>query len=100
MRTIMLLCVLFAVRTTLAGPTETTATLMAETVAFNCYTCHGTDGASPADVPSLSGRSATYIKDKLLEYQSDAASATIMDRIAKALTAEQVDVVARYLADE
>lgn len=85
----------------LAGPS---AAMMANT----CAGCHGTDGksAGPAS-PNLAGMSASYFIDSMTyfknlpkgeEHAEDARPATIMNRIAKGYTDEQIEAMAEHFA--
>jgi cytochrome c553 len=35
-----------------------------------CAPCHGTDGMSPGAIPALSGKSADYIVQRMLEFKA------------------------------
>jgi sulfide dehydrogenase cytochrome subunit len=85
----------------LAGPS---AAMMANT----CAGCHGTNGqsAGPAS-PNLAGMSASYFIDSMTyfknlpkgeEHAEDARPATIMNRIAKGYTDEQIEAMAEHFA--
>ena len=69
-----------------------------ESLVFTCYTCHGTDGESPGDIPSLKGETAEKIKEKLLAFQQDQNDPTIMNRIAKGYSEDEINRIADYLA--
>ncbi|MDJ0739426.1 MAG: c-type cytochrome [Gammaproteobacteria bacterium] len=87
--------------TALAGPS-------AKAMADTCAGCHGTDGQSvgPAS-PNLAGMSAVYFIDSMTAFKNlekgawsgeDARPATIMNRIAKGYTDEQIEAMAEYFA--
>ena len=87
--------------TALAGPS-------AQAMADTCAGCHGTDGQSvgPAS-PNLAGMSASYFIDSMTYFKNlekgawsgeDARPATIMNRIAKGYTDEQIEEMAEYFA--
>ncbi|MCB1802786.1 MAG: c-type cytochrome [Gammaproteobacteria bacterium] len=67
-------------------------------MADTCAGCHGTDGQStgPA-IPNLAGISATYFSDSMKAYK-DARPATIMNRIAKGYSDEQIEAMGEYFA--
>ncbi len=69
-----------------------------EALSFNCYTCHGPEGRSPAAMPSLQGKPAAYLLRRLLEYKQGKGHPTIMDRIARGYTDEELAGIATYLA--
>ena len=87
--------------TALAGPS-------AKAMADTCAGCHGTDGQSvgPAS-PNLAGMSAAYFIDSMNYFKAlekgawsgeDARPATIMNRIAKGYTDEQIEAMAEHFA--
>ena len=71
-----------------------------EALAFTCFTCHGTDGHSPGAIPSLCGKTAGYIIRRMHEFRSGKRQATIMNRLSKAYTDEQIARIARYIAQQ
>lgn len=77
-------------------------------MADTCAGCHGTDGKSvgPA-IPNLAGISPSYFNDSMVGFKAldkkmnhaeDARPATIMHRIAKGYTDEQIEVMGEYFA--
>ena len=76
----------------MAGPS---ATLLGDT----CAGCHGTDGASngPA-TPSIAGLSAEYFNTVMAEYAEDARASTIMGRIARGYTKEEIALMGDHFA--
>ncbi len=72
----------------------------AQALANTCAGCHGTDGSSngPA-TPSLAGISVDYFKDAMESYQEkDGRFSTIMGRIAKGYTKEEIALMADYFS--
>ena len=63
-----------------------------------CAPCHGADGESPGAIPSLSGKSAAYITQRMLEFKADARQGTVMNRIAKGYTDAEIAAVAQHFA--
>ena len=74
---------------------DPSAKMMADT----CAGCHGTDGASvgPAS-PNLAGISAIYFTDTMLAFKSGDRKSTIMGRIAKGYTDEQIEAMGEHFA--
>lgn len=64
-----------------------------------CAGCHGTGGISQGPAtPSLAGIDSEYFIDAMREFREGRRAATIMDRIAKGYTPEQVQAMAGYFA--
>ncbi len=77
-------------------------TASAQALANTCAGCHGTDGNSvgPA-TPTLAGISAEYFKEAMEDYQNaDGRAATIMKRIAKGYSEEEIALMADYFASQ
>jgi len=66
-----------------------------------CAGCHGTDGSSsgPA-IPSIGGMSATYMTDMMNAYKSGDTVSTIMGRIAKGYSEDEIGAMANYFAEQ
>lgn len=73
------------------------ARMLAET----CAGCHGTDGASggPA-TPSIAGLHGEYFVEVMKGYRDGTAFATIMNRIAKGYTDEELSKLASFFAGQ
>ena len=65
-----------------------------------CAPCHGTDGMSPGPIPSLSGKSAAYITQRMLEFKAGARQGTVMNRIAKGYDDDEIAAIARHLGNQ
>jgi sulfide dehydrogenase cytochrome subunit len=86
----------------LAGPT-------AKAMADTCAGCHGPEGqATGPAIPNLAGISESYFIDSMTYFKAlpkdaasaeDARPATIMNRIAKGYTDEQIEQMATYFAE-
>lgn len=62
-----------------------------------CLVCHAPGQSEPDAIPGLDGLSAEQIKSAMLDFKQGKRSATIMDRIARGYSDEQIDAIARYL---
>lgn len=92
---------LFAVSPALAEPS-------AQAMADTCAGCHGTDGRSTGPAtPNLAGMSTKYFIDSMTAFKQlpkdayhaeDARPATIMNRIAKGYSDEQIAAMAEHFA--
>ncbi len=80
-----------------AGPLSAapTASMLADT----CAGCHGTDGVSvgPAS-PNIAGMSETYFTDTMLAFKNGDRYSTVMGRIAKGYSEEEIKLMAGYYA--
>lgn len=65
-----------------------------------CANCHGTNGKSVAEVPSLAGQSAAMIAQKMKDYRDGKLPATLMHQLAKGYTEEQVALMADYFSKQ
>jgi sulfide dehydrogenase cytochrome subunit len=72
-----------------------TASMLGDT----CVGCHGTDGASAGPAaPNIAGMSAAYFTDSMLAFKSGERPSTIMGRIAKGYTEEEIKLMAGFFA--
>lgn len=85
------------------GGQETTQQGTAEEVdprgqilALSCASCHGTDGKSVGIMPGFYGKSASYLKNALMEFKNDERYSTVMGRHAKGYTDEEITLIAEY----
>ncbi|WP_445158319.1 c-type cytochrome [Halomonas sp. E14] len=70
-----------------------------EVMAGSCANCHGTDGRLAGIVPAIAGRPAAALESRLLAFKhGQATDTTIMDRIAKGFTDEELGALARHFA--
>jgi sulfide dehydrogenase cytochrome subunit len=67
-------------------------------LALSCTSCHGTHGLSPGAMPTLYGKSLEYLEQTMQEYKSDKRPATMMHRIAKGYTLEEIRLISKYFA--
>jgi sulfide dehydrogenase cytochrome subunit len=67
-------------------------------LAIDCYTCHGPVGVSHAAIPGLQGIAADVLLRDLLAFKRGEVAATIMDRIAKGYSDDELARIAIYLA--
>jgi len=72
--------------------------LLGRNLAATCANCHGTNGHSKGEVPSLAGLPAERITASMAAFKSGALPATVMQQIAKGYTDEQVSLIASYFA--
>jgi cytochrome c553 len=70
----------------------------ARNIAAGCSACHGTNGASVSQLPSLAGAPRADIVTKLQEFKSGKRPGTVMPQLAKGYTDEQIDRAAAWFA--
>ncbi len=87
---------LFAVGAATAGDVRSPSML-----ANTCAGCHGTNGASAGDImPIIGGMEKTYMQTVLMEYKTGERDSTIMGRIAKGYTDNELKSIASYMASQ
>ncbi len=80
-----------------SGPVE--AEIASGAVLTNtCFSCHGTDGKSAGDMPTIAGKSEDYITQKLKAFKSGELEATVMDRIVKGFTDDEIAALAKFFS--
>lgn len=67
-------------------------------LANSCAGCHGTDGKSPGSIPSIAGKSASFIDKTLKEFREDSRSSTVMGRHAKGYSDNEIRLIAEFFA--
>ena len=67
-------------------------------LANTCFSCHGTDGQSAGAMPAIAGKSADFIIGRLQAFKSGALEATIMNRIAKGFTDDEIAALATFFS--
>jgi sulfide dehydrogenase cytochrome subunit len=84
-----------------AGTAQVQAQPSAEMMANTCAGCHGTHGKSvgPAS-PNLAGMSEAYFTETMIGFKEADRGSTIMGRIAKGYTDEQIESMATYFAQQ
>jgi cytochrome c553 len=81
------------------GTASVFADASGRTVGVTCNGCHGTDGVSVNSAPSLKGLPHDHLKKSMMDFKSGARPSSIMGRIAKGYTDNEIDAVAKYFSD-
>ena len=75
--------------------------MLGRTIGSACFGCHGAGSASGAAIPPIIlGAPAEYIESSLKEFRDGSRSSTIMQRIAKGYTDEEIAAVAKYFSTQ
>ena len=73
----------------------------AEMLAYTCAGCHGTDGSSVGpSSPHIAGMNPEYFVESMKAYKSDERNPTIMNRIAKGYSDEQIEAMAGFFSKQ
>jgi cytochrome c553 len=85
-----------------AAPAQAQSALDVPVLASSCANCHGTDGKSNTKIPPLAGRPAVAIAAQLKAFKGETPppGTTIMNRLAKGYTDEQIEALAKYFSEK
>jgi|SRR5690606_8467643 len=68
-------------------------------LAAACANCHGTDGKLGGAIPAIAGRPASVLENQLQAFkQSQVANATIMDRISRGYSDDELKRLAQHFS--
>lgn len=87
-----------ALLASLALATASQAREPAPLAAEACVGCHGPGAAGSGSVPGIAGRDAREIATAVRAFRSGERSGTIMGRIARGYTEDEIAAIAAYLA--
>ncbi|MDD9927387.1 MAG: hypothetical protein OXR03_16295 [Rhodospirillaceae bacterium] len=77
-----------------AGADTAAAAILAST----CHSCHMSNAAANENaIPSLQDKSAAFLETQLLKYKQGARAGTVMNRIARGFTQQEIKLLSRYL---
>jgi cytochrome c553 len=65
-----------------------------------CSGCHANRPATAMSVPSLKGRDAAQIAAAMQEFRAGRRPATVMDRIAKGFTEDEIRAIAAWYGSQ
>ncbi|AVM73498.1 c-type cytochrome [Magnetospirillum gryphiswaldense] len=69
-------------------------------LAAPCASCHGSDGSGAGAIPALKGRPASVLLDQLKAFRSGALPSTVMGRLAKGYSDDQLSQLAAHFGDK
>jgi cytochrome subunit of sulfide dehydrogenase len=67
-------------------------------LANTCFSCHGHKGKSLGAMPSIKGKPAKYIQTMLNAFRDDKRKGTVMNRIAKGFTPDEIKSLSQYFS--
>lgn len=82
------------------GNAPASAQQLPSALALSCAACHGTDGKSPGSIPTIGGRPAKEIKEALTGFKTGTRPSTVMGRMAKAYSDQEIDSLAGYFSSQ
>ena len=85
----------------IAAPSQAVDEYTGRTIGSACFACHGAAGASKSSIPPIIiGVPAAYIVRQLQDFRDDKRYSTIMGRIARGYTDEEIIAVAEYISSQ
>lgn len=72
----------------------------ASILAGPCTSCHGAQGEGSGAIPTLHGRPAFALLEQLKAFRSEAVPSTVMGRLAKGYSDEQLALLAAYFGEK
>ena len=70
-------------------------------LSYTCAGCHGTSGHSAGDVmPSLAGMDKRYLYKSMMDFRSGARPSTIMGRMARGYTEQEIAAIASFFSGQ
>jgi len=84
---------LLLVSPAVAEPAGPTGQAMAQT----CYVCHGPAGRSVPPIPTIARLPADILRGRMMEFKTGQLPSTVMARIAKGYSDEQITAISDYL---
>src|SRR5687768_979000 len=86
---------IFTAGAALAGPAWAQS---GQAMAQTCYVCHGPGAKGAGPIIALAGLPKDHLARQMADFKADKRPGTIMNRIAKGYTDEQLALIAEYLA--
>jgi cytochrome c553 len=68
--------------------------------AASCSGCHAVHGAASSTIPHIHGRDAAEIMEAMTAFHNGTRPATVMTRIAKGFSDDELRLIAAWLAEQ
>jgi len=98
MRKKLLLQLLLLGGMTTASPVLLAAVASGETLGGTCAACHGYNGSSVGVIPSIAGNTEDYFAETMEAFKSGERKSTVMGRVAKGYSSEEIQRMAKFFA--
>jgi len=69
-----------------------------EMLSLSCFACHGPDGNSPGEIPSINGKSAKFLVQVLHDFKESRRETTVMKRQLAGYSDEEIQLIAEYFS--
>jgi cytochrome subunit of sulfide dehydrogenase len=69
-------------------------------LAASCAACHGSNGNSIGNMPSLAGMDGSYFVAQMLAFKNGGRPATVMHHHAKGLNEDEINLLAIYFSQQ
>ena len=84
----------------MASPSLHAGTPSGATLGGTCTACHGYNGSSVGIIPSIAGNTVDYFVDTMEAFKSDKRKSTVMGRVAKGYSSEEIQLMAEFFASK
>lgn len=81
-----------------ASPALMAGTPSGATLGGTCAACHGYNGSSVGIIPSIAGNTVDYFVDTMEAFKSGERKSTVMGRVAKGYSSEEIQKMAEFFA--
>ena len=83
-----------------ASPALMAAGPSGATLGGTCAACHGYNGSSVGIIPSIAGNTVDYFVETMEAFKSDERKSTVMGRIAKGYSSEEIKKMGEFFASK
>jgi sulfide dehydrogenase cytochrome subunit len=88
----------FLVLSVIAGVPASAQTADVTILAATCSGCHGANADGSGAIPGLKGQQSAYLADQLKAFKGGSRPATVMNRLAKGYTDEEIAGLAAHFS--